>query len=253
MHADKFKKCPHKLVGNFLLDFRAALQMKGYINYFDIITHLFYLSPNIPHKNKKFSNFALRFNLFSMAEAFYQLIIENLCSLIQGEIGLIIGLDDEIDKLSSTLTTIQAVLADAEMKQPENRAIQNWLIKLNGLAHEVDDILDECATELSKLKHQKSRSVILKYLKKFLFRREIAKRIKEVTEKLDAVAAERQRFHLRENEMVVDMQIDCVPTRETGSVLNVSHQVYGREGDASTIVEILINHVRDTFLMRNLT
>lgn len=202
--------------------------MKGYINYFDIITHLFYLSPNIPHKNKKFSNFALR------SEAFYQLIIENLCSLIQGEIGLIIGLDDEIDKLSSTLTTIQ----------PENGAIQNWLIKLNGLAYEVDDIIDECATDVSKLKHQKSRPVILKYLKKFLFRREIAKRIKEVTEKLDAVAAERQRFHLRE--MVAEMQSDSVATRETGSVLNVSHHVYGREGDASKIVEILINHVRDT-------
>ncbi|KAL7122673.1 hypothetical protein ACP275_01G058300 [Erythranthe tilingii] len=72
-----------------------------------------------------------------MAEAFLQIVLENLSSLIQGEIGLILGVDEEMNNLFSTLTTIQSVLEDAEMKQ----------LKLNDLTYEIDDILDECATK----------------------------------------------------------------------------------------------------------
>ncbi|KAL7122659.1 hypothetical protein ACP275_01G057100 [Erythranthe tilingii] len=175
-----------------------------------------------------------------MAEAFLGIVLENLSSLIQGEIGLIMGVDEEMNNLFSTLTTIQSVLEDAEMKQLESRSIQNWLIKLSDLTYEIDDILDECATELSKLEHRNSK--LNRYsVKKILFRYKIGRRMKQVTAKLDAVAAERSKFHLRE--MVVDKSIEFSATRETGSVLNESRFIYGREEDAEKIVDILVNQV----------
>ncbi|KAL7122668.1 hypothetical protein ACP275_01G057900 [Erythranthe tilingii] len=177
-----------------------------------------------------------------MAEAFLQIVLENLSSLIQGEIGMILGVDEEMNNLFSTLNTIQSVLEDAEMKQPESRAIQNWLIKLSDLTYEIDDILDECATQFSISKHRNSK--LNRYsLKKILFRRKIGRRMKQVTEKLDAVAAERSKLHLRD--MAVDKSIEFAATRETGSILNASRVVYGREEDAEEIIDILVNQVND--------
>ncbi|KAG8382059.1 hypothetical protein BUALT_Bualt05G0037100 [Buddleja alternifolia] len=178
-----------------------------------------------------------------MAEAFLQVLLDNLASLIKGEIGLIMGLDNEMKKLSSTLTTIQAVLEDAEDKQLESKPIRNWLCKLNDLAYEINDVLDECATEVSKSQHKNSK--LNRYsLKKILNRLKIGRHMKEVTEKLDAVAAEREKFHLRE--MMVERQSKVATTRETWSILNEPDRVYGRDEDNDKIVDILVNHVRDS-------
>ncbi|XP_012853072.1 PREDICTED: putative disease resistance protein RGA3 [Erythranthe guttata] len=157
-----------------------------------------------------------------MAEAFLQIVLENLSSLIKGEIGLIVGVDEEMNNLFSTLTTIQSVLKDAEMNRLQIEAIQNWLIKLSDLTYEIDDILDECATQFSISKHQNSKSSRYS-LKKILFRRKIGTRMKQVTEKLDAVAAECSKFHLRD--MAVDKSIE--------------------EEDAEKIVDMLVNQVND--------
>ncbi|KAL7159827.1 hypothetical protein ABFS83_01G053300 [Erythranthe nasuta] len=177
-----------------------------------------------------------------MAEAFLQIVLENLSSLIKGEIGMIMVVNEEMNNLFSTLTTIQSLLEDAEMKQLQSRTIQNWLIKLNDLTYEIDDILDECATELSKLEHKNSKSSRYS-VKKLLFRHKIGRRMKQVTAKLDAVAAERANFHLRE--IAIDKSIEFSATRETGSVLNDSRHIYGREEDAEKIVDILVNQVND--------
>lgn len=48
-----------------------------------------------------------------MAEKFLKLLLDNLSSLVKGEIGLIMGVDKQMKKLSSTITAVQAVLEDA--------------------------------------------------------------------------------------------------------------------------------------------
>lgn len=169
-------------------------------------------------------------------------MLDNLRSPIQTEIGLIMGVDQETKKLASTLKAIQAVLEDAEQKQLESKAIRDWLCKLNDLTYEIDDILDDCATEFSKMEHKNSKSS--RYgLKKILFRHKIGRRMKEVTGKLDMIAAEREQFHLRE--MGIERKSNYAAARETGSVLNQSEQIYGRDKEKEEIVDILVNHVKD--------
>ncbi|KAL7122809.1 hypothetical protein ACP275_01G067000 [Erythranthe tilingii] len=178
-----------------------------------------------------------------MAEAFLQIVLEKLSTLVEEEIGRITGVGEEMKKLSSTLTTIQAVVEDAEMKQIESKAIQNWLLKLNDLIYEIDDIMDEYATENSKLK-QKNNKLVRYTPKQLFFRREIGKKIQQVTEQLDAVAAERLKFHLRGIDFL-ERPIEVAATRETGSHLNVSRHVYGRRKDAKKVVDVLVNFARD--------
>ncbi|XP_047946925.1 putative disease resistance protein RGA1 isoform X3 [Salvia hispanica] len=177
-----------------------------------------------------------------MAEAFLKVVLDNLGSLIKEEIGLILGVDEEMQKLSSTFTTLQAVLEDAEDKQIESKPIRDWLQKLNALAYKIDDILDECNTHVSKLKH--TRNKLSRYsLQKILYRHKIGRRMKQVTKQLDGVAAERAKFHLLE--MPVDRPREVAASRETGSLLNHTNQIYGRKKDKEKIVGILLNDVKE--------
>ncbi|OMO73329.1 hypothetical protein COLO4_27159 [Corchorus olitorius] len=73
-------------------------------------------------------------------------ILDSINSLWLQEFGISGSLKTELERLQSTLTTIQAVLLDAEEKQWKSEAIKNWLRKLKDVAYEVDDILDEFAT-----------------------------------------------------------------------------------------------------------
>lgn len=144
---------------------------------------------------------------------------------------MFMGVDKEMKKLQSTLTTIQSVL--------QNKPIQNWLSKLNDTAFEVEDILDECTTEASRLERRGSKF----NLKKVLFSRKMGRKMKEMAERLDGLAAERRNFHLREIVVPPSSEVDC--GRETGFILNEPHHVYGREEDEEKIVDMLVNQVAE--------
>ncbi|WMV43269.1 hypothetical protein MTR67_036654 [Solanum verrucosum] len=169
-----------------------------------------------------------------MAEAFLQILLENITSFIQGELGLLLDFENEFENISSRFSTIQTVLEDAQEKQLKDKAIKNWLQKLNAAAYKVDDLLDECKYEAARLKQSRLGRY---HPRTIAFRHKIGKRIKEMMEKLDAIAKERTDFHLHEK--IIERQ---VARPETGSVLT-EPQVYGRDKEEDEIVKILINNV----------
>ncbi|KAL8504196.1 hypothetical protein ACS0TY_022798 [Phlomoides rotata] len=175
-----------------------------------------------------------------MAEAFFQVLIENVSSLIKSEVGLIMGVDKEMKKLADTLTTIQKVLEDAEDKQFQSRAIQNWLSKLNGMAFEIEDLLDECNTEFAKLKGKGNN-----FLKKVLYKRKVGRRMKEASEKLEAVAKDRLNFDLKEIVVQQPKQRDW--RRETGFVLNDPdhNKIPGTETESYNSTSVANNKIRE--------
>ncbi|CAL5327782.1 unnamed protein product [Camellia sinensis] len=188
-----------------------------------------------------------------MAVPFLPFVLKNLNSLIQNEAGLLCGVNTEMKKLSSTLSTIQAVLEDAEQKQLHDKAIQNWLKELNDAAYEADDILDECATEALRceLKGQGygslkkvSTSLLTCYpVQNLLFRHKIGNKIKEITQKIDTIAANRSKFHLTEGVVVVT-RVEYDVSRETSSIIT-EPQLYGRDEDKEKIVKFLVEDVCD--------
>ncbi|PON41319.1 NB-ARC domain containing protein [Parasponia andersonii] len=72
-----------------------------------------------------------------------------------------------------------------------------------------------------------------------LHRRKIAKRMKEVGDKLDEIANEHSKFHLREL-VGYRRQIQGKEGCQTGSIVT-QPQVYGREEDKERIVNFLVN------------
>ncbi|XP_057448409.1 putative disease resistance protein RGA3 [Lotus japonicus] len=179
-----------------------------------------------------------------MAEAVLEVALENLSSLIHKELGLFLGFDRDLRRLSSTLTAIKATLEDAEEKQFTEAAIKVWLQKLKDAARVLDDILDECATEALEMENRgfmcglpdKVQSSCLSsfHPKHIAFRYRIAKKMKRIRDRLDEIAEERSKFHL--TEMVPKRRADW---RQTTSIIT-QPQVYGRNEDKNKIVDLLV-------------
>ncbi|KAK0598333.1 hypothetical protein LWI29_033752 [Acer saccharum] len=145
-----------------------------------------------------------------MAEAIVSVVLEQLMKVagrqIQHEVKLVVGVDDEVKKLTSNFQTIQAVLADAEQRQFTEAAVSLWLEKLNDVSYDMDDVLDEWNTAiLRSLQSEGAESVhtperkvcscfLFPYsgLKHVVLSHDIASKIKAINDNLDAIAKERQ-------------------------------------------------------------
>ncbi|XVE62412.1 hypothetical protein DITRI_Ditri06bG0116200 [Diplodiscus trichospermus] len=128
-------------------------------------------------------------------------IIDTAASLIKEEFVAIQGVKKEVEKLSSNLITIQAVLKDAEQKQldpPCDESLRIWLSKLKDAACDAEDILDTFATEtfLWKRKQQvrKIRPPISR--SKISYKSSVAHMIKEISATFDEIEKEKNKFHL---------------------------------------------------------
>ncbi|KAF2296426.1 hypothetical protein GH714_037891 [Hevea brasiliensis] len=79
--------------------------------------------------------------------------ISRVVSLITDEIMLAWNLKDDLKGLQESLTMIRAVLQDAEEQQTKRKPVRLWLKKLQDVAYEAEDVLDELGYEnLRRLK-----------------------------------------------------------------------------------------------------
>ena len=66
------------------------------------------------------------------------------------EVKAIMDVKKGVEKLDSELTRIQAVLFDAEKRAINDASVQDWLDKLKDVSFDIDDVLDEWNTAVSK-------------------------------------------------------------------------------------------------------
>ncbi|KAA3476403.1 disease resistance protein RGA2-like [Gossypium australe] len=183
-----------------------------------------------------------------MAEVFLSplvgTILDSLKSGSLKELELAGSLKTEVASLESTLTTIQAVLQDAEEKQWKSEAIKNWLGKLKQAAYDLEVVLDDFNTEaLRRSLHTDARSQVTTFFSlrnPLLFRLDMARKFKNVREKLDAIAGEKSKFHLREG--VGEAEIERNEDRQTSSLVTES-EVLGRADEKEKIVSMLLSNV----------
>ncbi|XP_034888603.1 putative disease resistance protein RGA4 [Populus alba] len=169
-------------------------------------------------------------------------IMGNLNSPILQELGFAGGLTTELENLKRTFRTIQAVLQDAEEKQWKSEPIKVWLTDLKDAAYVVDDVLDEFAIEAQWLLQRRDlknrvRSFFSFGQNPLVFRQRMAHKLKNVREKLDVIAKERQNFHLTEG--AVEMEADSFVQRQTWSSVNES-EIYGRGKEKEELINMLL-------------
>ncbi|KAG8646649.1 putative disease resistance protein RGA1 [Manihot esculenta] len=169
-------------------------------------------------------------------------VLEKLASNTYQEISIAWGVHGELRKLQDVLTTIKAVLLDAEEKQVENRELRVWLAKLKDAFYDAEDLLDEFECEQQRKQVLKLYGTTAKKVGRFLspsnplvFRFKMGHRIKEIRERLDEIASHKAKFHLERKEA---MRVIPIERAMTHSFVEASN-VIGRDEDKENIIRLL--------------
>ncbi|KAK6941722.1 Rx, N-terminal [Dillenia turbinata] len=123
-----------------------------------------------------------------------QEILKKLASQALQELATVLGVKDELKKLEISITTVKDVLLDAEEKQKHSRSVAGWLERLQHVAYDADDLLDQVATKA--LLREAKKHTITRPFRDFRFSSEIVPKVKEIREKLDLIAKDRQQLEL---------------------------------------------------------
>ncbi|XP_017977602.1 PREDICTED: putative disease resistance protein RGA3 [Theobroma cacao] len=171
---------------------------------------------------------------------------EKLGTAAYQEICLAWGIKSDLEKLKGTLSTVKAVLLDAEEKQTHNHELREWLAKLKNAYYEAEDVLDEFEVEALRRQVLKQRSLGRKVCHFFSRSNPVASafrmghKIKSIRERFDEIAALKVKFHLVERDGPDhEDSRSLLQMRESDSSLEPN--VVGRNEDKEKIIEMLMH------------
>ncbi|KAJ6693249.1 hypothetical protein OIU85_004053 [Salix viminalis] len=185
------------------------------------------------------------FLTFAMQE-----ILTRVSSIAAEEIRLAWGLKGELRKLNESLTMIQAVLQDAARRPVTDEPVKLLLEKLQDVAYNADDVLDDFAYEILR-KDQKKGKVrdCFSLHNPFAFHLSMGQKVKEINGSLDEIQRLASLCGLR---LTAPQHADGAPEisldRETESSLERSEVVVGRDGDVFKILNLLIGSIGQQLL-----
>ncbi|XP_065629073.1 putative disease resistance protein RGA1 [Quercus suber] len=171
-------------------------------------------------------------------------IIGKAGNLALQEIVLIWSVKDEITKLGDTISTIKAVLLDAEAKQ-HNKEVKVWLKRLKDAMFDADDLLDEITTEalrrevMTRDKNAKEVRIFFSKSNQLAYVLRMGHKVKAMRKRFDAIAADRNKFHLEERPE--ERQVGYKAREQTYSYVH-AEDVIGREDDKKAIIRSLLDN-----------
>ncbi|XP_031254343.1 putative disease resistance protein RGA3 [Pistacia vera] len=137
-------------------------------------------------------------------------------------------LEPDLRKLEATLSTIKAVLLDAEEQQTHNHELRFWLWKLKYVLYDAEDVLDEFEYEASRRQVEKPK--VSSFFSSF--QSKLSPKIKEIRKRLDEIEASVSKFNLNER-----TDVRRVFSRNS---FDNANDVLGREGDKENMVNLLM-------------
>nr|XP_043608998.1 putative disease resistance RPP13-like protein 1 [Erigeron canadensis] len=199
-----------------------------------------------------------------IASAVVTVLIEKLLTAELMNLARSEGLETQLKKLKQNFLLIEAVLADSAQKQNQ-KPVALWLIELQDLAYDIDDVLDDMATEVlrRKLNHQVSHdstrascSKLSKFVptcctnnfspRNFMYGRKISSKLDEVNTRLDELVDQKNKLGLdlnvkleRSNKNKSDVRFHQI------SYVNES-KVLGRENDKEALIGRLLGSEEET-------
>ncbi|KAF2319648.1 hypothetical protein GH714_017821 [Hevea brasiliensis] len=157
----------------------------------------------------------------------------------------------KINKWRKTLTHIHAVLEDAEEKQLTNQSVKMWLDSLRDLAYDVEDILDEFATEILQRQLKDESQASSSNLRKLshtvgttinpvavMFNSKMMSKMKQITTRFQEIVDQQKDLDLI-NRNVGGTSFSKVCVRPPSTCLHHEPRVYGRDEDKRKIIDLI--------------
>ncbi|GKU96993.1 hypothetical protein SLEP1_g10173 [Rubroshorea leprosula] len=186
---------------------------------------------------------------YMLKEALVSTILQQITTIIyEGaleEVRLLRGVKEDLRNLKNNLTSIRALLKDAEEKQISDEPVKLWLHRLREESLDMEDALDEWRTVLSYRQTdgaEENASFLQRkvcvFLRCFSFHpvryRGIALNIKEINGRLDKIAEDKVRYQL------TSMPINKLPRQEESKSFIDESSLLGRDDVKNEIISHLL-------------
>ncbi|XP_056161666.1 putative disease resistance protein RGA1 [Syzygium oleosum] len=172
-------------------------------------------------------------------------IITNLVTQSLDKVGKLWGVKHELEVLGDTVSTLRAVLDDAEKQSHQSGQIQVWLEKLKEAFYDAQDVLEEFNIEATR-RELRGHNTMIKEVKAFFsssnqlaFKLKMSYKIRAARERIEAINAGR-RFHLAEHPVDLQVEREWRKREETQSFIREG-DIRGRDDDKKTIIEFLLD------------
>ena len=177
--------------------------------------------------------------VFEIAES----LLGKLASNLYEEISRAFDLYEDVKSFRDTMSIVKGVLLDAEEKKDKKHGLREWLRQIQNVCLDAEDVLDgfECQNLRKQvLKASGTTSMKVNHLfsssNSLVFRFRMAWQIKNVTRRLDKIAADGNKFGL---ERIVFYHSPMQRREMTYSHVDASG-VIGREKEKEEIIKILM-------------
>ncbi|XP_078151071.1 putative disease resistance protein RGA3 [Carex rostrata] len=143
-------------------------------------------------------------------DAFLSKFTDFLMQMVSDEVGKLLGIPGQIEKLRETVCDIQCVLADAERKQSNDTTIERWLKQLKDVMYDADDVIDLCQIKAKeRIAGSSSNSSsnarcgipLLSCFRNPFFSHEIGSKIKDINSRLEEIAKRRANLGLIQSQI----------------------------------------------------
>ncbi|KAJ0860751.1 putative virus X resistance protein-like, coiled-coil [Helianthus annuus] len=186
-------------------------------------------------------------SLLTMAETLANELLKVLVKKMTDEafkrIARAQGIHNELKELKTTLSRIQDLLTDASQKEVTHKSVKSWLNALQHLAYDIDDVLDDLATEemhreLTLQEPEASTSMVRKLIPSCCTNFSLTHRL---SPKLDCINRDLENLEKRKTDLGL-LKIDEKPrnTSRRSETSLPERDVVGREVEKEQLLKKLL-------------
>ncbi|KAM0061949.1 putative virus X resistance protein-like, coiled-coil [Helianthus debilis subsp. tardiflorus] len=153
------------------------------------------------------------------------------------------GIHSELENLGKELSQIQAVLHDASDKEIKDEAVKQWLNDLQHLAYDIDDVLDDVATESMRRELTQESGASTSKVKKLIVPTCCTKfsLSHRLSPKIDGITIELQRLYKAKSDLGLIVKDENRKDPNRGNETSLLEScVVGREGKKEKLLNKLL-------------
>ncbi|CDP21545.1 unnamed protein product [Coffea canephora] len=177
-----------------------------------------------------------------------QVTLETALSLASDRIGMLVGFKKDVASMTRSLRLIKGVLADAEAKQNQDGAVQEWLKSLEEVAYEADNVLDKLHYEAlrhqveSRNRHKLKVCCFFSFSNiNLAFRWRMASKVRDIKDKLKGINQEARDLGLVDRAVVTAALPPAAGDTRNRQTDSVVAPMVGRADDESKIVKMMLS------------
>ncbi|KAG4123595.1 hypothetical protein ERO13_D11G335700v2 [Gossypium hirsutum] len=172
-------------------------------------------------------------------------LIIKLSSRALSQLGLWWNLKHDLDDLKSTVSTIKAVLLDAEERSVTSHLVKDWLEKLKDVLYDADDLLDDFSTEALRKdlmggnKLTKEVRLFFSSSNQFAYGLQMGRKMKAIKARLASIEREANTFGFIPRDRPAETSFMTKRRQQTHS-FERDDDIIGRDDDKAALLKLVL-------------